>query len=188
MTADVEFDAAGLIDLFARLKGIPVAKVIRNAARDFVQAALKATPRGRLSKSPYGRVKVGDDYRYFRIDRLTPRELARAKRRRRRDSRLTMPLPMRRGWSKASWIGAFRELGMGRTPTAPRKLPSAVIQRLSTAAAAGDERHPEIRITDDIRFTALAGADQSIVQAGFRLAADRLTREFKRTLKEATRK
>ena len=188
MTASVDFDAAGLIDLFARLKGIPVAKVIRNAARDFVQAALKATPRGRLAKSPYGRVKLGADYRYFRLDRLSPRELARAKRRRKRDSRLTMPLPMRRGWSKASWIGAFRELGMGRTPTAPRKLPASVIQRLSTAAMAGDDQHPEIRITDDIRFTALAGTDQTIIQAGFRLAAERLTREFKRTIRETTRK
>lgn len=151
MSVHLDMEDNDLIGLFARLKAIPVAKVIRNAARDFVQAALRATPRGQLSKSPYGRIKLGSSTRYFRVDRLTPKQLRRMKRRARQDKRLTLPLPMRRGWSKSSWIGAFRELEMGKTPTAPARLPQTVIQRLSSATKGGTEENPEIRITDDGR-------------------------------------
>jgi len=89
------------------VKGVPMAKVIRNAARDFVQEAYRATP---LAK------KRQTDFLY--LGKKRPPHGGRGRPRwvrkepTKSGSRWDPPFSIARGFSKSSWIGMMRQLGM----------------------------------------------------------------------------
>lgn len=176
MRVFVRINTAQMLRLFADLKGVPLAKVIRNAARDFAQAALKATPLAKIRSSPYARITLaGGGTRYARLDRYGGSTLRNLRKKKYR-------IRINRGWSRASWIGVFRALGMEKAPHAPARLPAAV-ETIGRADMDGDDTSPRVRILDEIRFDGLPGTEDAIIDAGLGLAAKRIDSEWNRIMK-----
>ena len=193
----ITMDVKDLIAAYAAAKGIPMAKVIRNASRDFAQAAYKATPTAVKSSSDYYWYKGADGKRHYLHKRMVKRKTFRAadgsKRRKwvlksGRDLEGSLhKVRVAKGWSKASWIGVFRALGMDapkRAKTAPEKA-----ETLSSIAEAASGATAKATITDIIRFNRFGkGTDTrsgEIARAGYALAAKRIMRDVVKTLKEA---
>ena len=176
----MEVDAKALIDEFARLKRIPVSKVLRNMARDLTQAAYKAMPVSVLKNSSFAR--FGDKehgYIYVPIEKY-------ARSKKQRTHLLAHRVPMKTGWSKAGWIGVMRSLGM-TTKKKPSKIPTAV-ERIGYSIASGTDTKPVIEIGVDVRFNGFKrGGDRTsrhVLDAGYRLAWKRLLTEYHRILKK----
>lgn len=201
----IHTDASGLIAAYARLKGIPVATVVRNASRDFVKAAYTKTPTAKIGKSPYytfvswrtgkrvylhesqvetertrkGKAKLARKWRKFNPARgftwLNQFKLRRVR--------------VAKGWSKASWINAFRALGIPPKSRPARVPPKA--ETLSDVAAAGAAQKAQMTLTDYIRFNDFGkGADTrtaQIVAAGFAAARRNIVKDGRRLLREKWR-
>ena len=195
----ITMDVKDLIAAYAAAKGIPMAKVIRNASRDFAQAAYKATPTAVKSSSDYYWYKGADGKRHYLHKRMVKRKTFRAadgsKRRKLvlksgRDLEGSLHrVRVAKGWSKASWIGVFKALGMDapkRAKTAPEKA-----ETLSSIAEAASGATAKATITDIIRFNRFGkGTDTrsgEIARAGYVLAAKRIMRDVVKTLKETWR-
>ncbi len=168
-------DSKGLLQRFAELKGIPVSKVLRNAARDFVQAALRETPMAYLSRSPWARIKTrGGKTAYRRIDNFDGAA---------RDRLAKQRIRIRRGWNRATWRGVMAALGMTQR-NRPRSVPRAVDVR-SGAVWSGTETAPEVTVVNRLALDkAYPGQIERIQAAGFALAVKRITREMNRILKK----
>ena len=172
MTPTITTDTSGVMRSLALLKGIPLAKVVRNAARDFAQAARRATPVASKSRSEYYRVRDRrtGEWRYLHVSMLEGRS--------RKSLRNLRKVRIYKGWSRASWIGVFRALGMG-TSRPPARLPSRV-EAISDAMATETRDTASAIIEDYIRFDAFGRGSDSrsaeIAQAGFALAAQRMAR------------
>lgn len=169
-----------LIDMLAKLRGVTTDKVVRNASRDFVQATYKETPLAQKSKSEYYTF-VGKDgnRRYLHESQVTVK----------RKSKLRK-VRIRRGWSRASWIGIMRGLGMS-TKSRPRALPSKV-ETISNVIVTGTPERTKATMTDHIRFNRWGRSQdhltEHICQEGFKLAAERMTKAFRKSVIEAIRK
>ena len=110
----IKFDLQGLnelLDYYAELKQIPLSKILRNAAKDFVQGAYgksdKTTPVGeKITKNPWalvpGRGKMAGKGVYLRLDNLPPEDQKRLEK-----FRLAKPL---RGFARSMFIPVMREL------------------------------------------------------------------------------
>lgn len=170
-----KLDPKSLMEALARLKGISVSKVVRNASRDFAQAALKATPVAVKSKSEY----------YYYYDKQGQRKYLHESQLAGR-KRLTGLRKVRiaKGWSKSSWLGIFRALGMSMKDR-PNRLPQKV-EHISYAVSRGNDTQSTTTMTDYIHFDRFGqGQDQhtdSIASAGFKLAAQRMTKEVNRMM------
>lgn len=180
MNIQTKIQDKGLLQTYARLKNIPMAKVLRNAARDFVQAAYRATPLARIKQSPYVRLPIEGTkhtYRYILWDSLDEKAQERLKKRR---------IRLQRGWSKASWIHLMRVLGMTNKNGDMRKERSGkrwdAVNRLATI---GGNPEREVEITDQIHFDARPGEIDRISEAGFALATKRLSNDFRKIMKAA---
>ena len=180
MTAQSTVQADGLLRRFAELKAIPIRKVIRNAARDFVQAALKETPIAAEKKSRFVRAKLSNGkYAYRPVDSLSEDEL---KKKDKSKNLVWHRIRIKRGWNRATWRGVMAALGMNQKPK-PKVVPSAVDTR-SAAVWAGSDAAPEVTITDRLALdAAYPGQLDKLRSAGFALAAKRITTEFNRLLK-----
>lgn len=171
---DAEFLAA-----YARLKNVPIAKVIRNASRDFTQAAYKETPIARKSKSPYFVF-------YDRAHHLRFLHQSQLKGRSEESLASLKRVKIARGWSKATWIGIMRQLGM-KAKSKPADVPQAATTR-SNVQTYTNQDYAQATITDEIRFNRFGqGAGDArlyqIAQAGYRLAAERIEKDTERILK-----
>ena len=197
-------DITGIMAALARLKDIPIAKVLRNAARDYVQGAYKATPTAQISKSQYyvftdwktgkkhylhesqvkteqtksGNAKMAQKWKNFNPARgffgLNQFKLKKVR--------------VAKGWSKATWAGVMRELGMA-TKAIPKRLPSVVADK-SELAQNLNANAPKVTVSDEVRFDdfgkqSTAQKHTQIAQAGFALAAKRLVTEYARMLRRA---
>ena len=187
MSSTTTIDAKGLLEAFARLKGIPVQKVIRNAGRDFVQAALKATPIAQAAAKPFLLV-VGADKKVLvhkhgpRMGRaiVIPEGAPHSK------SVNTRKLYVRRGWNRATWRGVMAALGMNQK-NRPQKVPSAV-DAMSGASWSGTQEAPTLTISDQLALDkAYPGQVQQIVAAGYALATKRIVTEFNRMVSNTFR-
>lgn len=195
----IRMGAKELMAAYAAAKKVPMATVIRNAARDFAQAAYKATPTAIKSSSDYYWYKGADGQRHYLHKRMVKRKTFKAadgSRRRKwvlksgRDLEGSLHrVRIAKGWSKASWIGVFRALGMDapkRAKTAPEKA-----ETLSSITEAASGATAKATITDIIRFNRFGkGTDTrsgEIARAGYALAAKRIMRDVAKTLKEAWR-
>lgn len=140
--ADLGIEWTGVenvIEQYARIKGVPVWKVLRNAAKDCVQGAYMVTPRARPmpGPNPYaflpGRGKKAGKAVYVRIDRQRPSEQRRLEK-----FRLARP---RAGYALAAFIPVMRALGFKRKKP-PRAANERVLGRIGSFFArrtGGDE-------------------------------------------------
>ncbi len=178
MNIQAEIQDKGLIATYAALKNVPLAKVLRNMARDFVQAAFKTTPLARISISPFVRVPIEGTKRTYHYIRW--HSLDRKAKKRLKDRRVII----HRGWSKASWIQAMRLLGMngkdGSPPQEKADLPDAVRQ-LATVGVTDKQAV----ITDEIHFDRRPGEADRILSVGFRAAPKRMMADFRKIMKAA---
>jgi hypothetical protein len=167
-------DPKRLIEAMARLKNIPVSKVVRNASRDFAQAAQKETPIATKSKSEY--------YKYFKNG--VPHFLHESQVAGRKRKTGLRKVRIYKGWSKASWLGVFRALGVSLKVSVQR-LPSKV-EHISHAVTRGSVTESTTTITDYIHFDEFGrGNDErteTIGRRGFELAAKRMSKEVNRML------
>lgn len=172
---DFKFDDGEFIAAYARLKQIPLAKVIRNATKDFVQAAYKVTPLARTDKSQFFVYKDSKGQRRFLHESQVS---ANTKLHRVR---------IAKGWSKASWIGIMRSLGM-TSKSKPAIVPNAALTRSDLRVIEQPGLSATAIVTDEIRFDRFGKtADtrlESIAQAGFKLAAERITKDFNRNIQK----
>lgn len=168
-----------LMEALARLKQVPLAKVMRNAARDFVAGAYQATPLAK-ERGEGGYLELLDRKRTesgAKVVRYIPAPKPGRKR-----SLWTRWHTYARGWSRASWIGIMRDLGMGSGKQVETKELAPAVRAISRAWQIGTEQEPGWGFLDDIEFTALAGMDQHIIQAGFDRAADIMERTISNAL------
>lgn len=179
MNIGIDIQDKGLLATYAALKNVPLAKVLRNAARDFVQAAYRATPLARIAQSRYVRIPIEGTkkaYRYIPWDSLDEKGQERLKKRR---------IRLQRGWSRASWIRLMRILGMTNKNGDMRKERTGkrweAVNRLATIGLT--ER--QVEITDAIHFDARPGEIDRITEAGFALATKRISNDFKKIMKAA---
>ena len=176
---NVAISSRGIIEAFARLKNISVAKVVTTASRDFAQAALGATPVANKSRSEY--YKFWDDrkgdFRYLHESMVIGRK--------RKSLKGLRKVRIYKGWSRSSWIGVFRALGMSVKKAASR-LPNAV-EHISHAITRGGTHDSHVTMTDNIRFDQFGKVHDTkridaIATAGFKLAAKRITVEMNKMI------
>lgn len=205
MDANVKIDAKDMVEAFARLKTLvegkntPVSKVIRNAARDFAKAAYKATPLARVSKSEYYRAVDPADPRHKwyihesmlkgRSDLTTKNGNMKSVSRINKDGRVQLhKVRIRKGYSKATWGGAFASLGLPSVKEASRwpvNYRSGAINREPSTG-------PEAVITDQLALDSFGRSSSDkkhdeIRRAGFARAAANMAGEYQRLLKEKWR-
>lgn len=188
----------GILQTFADLKNVKVAKVVRNAARDIVYGAYLATPRSTAKKSPYAEVPKKKNTGTFivrldpggRVDPPSPSAI-----------KLFKPyrLVVRRGWSKATWIGAMRALQMKQKTAAKLDEASkAMVQKKKPTTPPADLRSkvedistnpesPMKEITNRVYFLSpsQSGVDERILQAGYDRAAAKIDTELHKLLDKA---
>jgi len=174
MDFSVSIAKSSLLQAFARLKSVPISKVVRNASKDFAQAALKSTPLAKKSKSEYYRFKGKDnEWHYLHESQVAGRKSKSGLKR----------VRILKGWSKGSWLGVFRALGMSMKER--KRLPSRV-EHISHAIQKTSQTTATTTITDHIHFDNFGkGNDtrtEAIARAGFELAAKRIVSETNRML------
>ncbi|MBO4513518.1 MAG: hypothetical protein J5746_12210 [Victivallales bacterium] len=193
MTVNCDMQGS-LLDTLARMKKIPIGKVIRNAGRDFAREAYKITPTAQISKSPYYRYFDQRDQKWHYLHEsqvvesyTTKRGLTRNRIRQGAKDAFgkLKKVKIAKGWSKASWIGVFKALGL--PPKAKGSLPVAV-EQLSDATMTETAWMAEIVIADDIRFNhfgngADGGTADRIAKAGYDAAARNINKEIDRLMK-----
>ena len=191
--SNTTIDAKGLLEAFARLKGIPVQKVIHNAGKDFVQAALKATPLGKVLEKPFDVISVETGTRKKRLvavkgkyGRNAGRFIIVPKGAKVGKGYKTKPFIIKRGWNRATWRGVMAALGMNQK-NRPKKVPS-IVDAMSGAAWSGTKEAPTLTISDQLALDKVyPGQIQQIVAAGYALATSRIVKEFNRIVSNAFR-
>lgn len=174
MLISTNIEASGLVEALARLKNISVQKVVRNASRDFAQAAYKETPIAKISKSEFFYYWRNGIKHFLHESQVGKRK---------RGSKLRK-VRVHRGWSKASWLGIFSALGMS-LKLAVNRLPN-VVEHLSNAITSGNAEKAKTVLTDHIRFDSFGRTRDTrtddIARAGFKLAAKRITGEVNKMI------
>lgn len=203
LRADV--DPARLTALMQRMQALksqvdggeyPMAKVLRNAARDFAQAAYQATRSAATTRTPFLQVPDKRGGRYYRayLERVRTNQLLHGGRHELRPGMYLKgamrwvrkvpvkrpglrggktpnpPYPVAKGFARASWIGVFRELGMTTARPASR-VPESV-----TRAGTADFQPREITLADRLSYIGRLDAMDAIVPRGMAAAAGRLER------------
>lgn len=179
---NMTLDIGAMMHALAEVKGIPLGKVIRNASRDYAQAAQKATPVAKTGTSEYY-VATRNGRRWYVHQSQIRGRIAN-----REGGTQLRKVRIHRGWSKATWIGAMRALGMSSKQPA-RRLPSAVEHKAYAIQRTAGE-NPSVTISDEFRIdgfgrTTTLAQHTRIAGEGFRLAAKRISTEYVRLLKEA---
>lgn len=182
----VQVHKDGLLEEYARLKKVPLAKVIRNAAKDFLQAAYRATPiaarrtkAGWLAMAPSKlRGSAAHREQSNGLVWFGPRMLTARDKRRLRAAGAAVPR-IRRGYSKATWIGAMRALGMGRS--APAGMDSAT--NVATLRTEGTGSNVSATVRNWLSFDRRPGAQADILRSGLAHAARRIRDDWRRVLK-----
>ena len=169
------FDDKNLIEAYARLKKIPVAKVIRNATKDFVQAAFRTTPIAKVSKSKYFVVVQHGRKRFLHEKQVRPNTTLHRMR-------------VAKGWSKATWIGIMRALHM-KAKEKPSIVPDDATAKSTLQVMEQANLSATAIVQDEIRFDHFGKGNsdsklQEIANAGFKLAAERITKDMNRTVQK----
>jgi hypothetical protein len=198
----IRMDAKDLMAAYAAAKGIPMAKVIRNAARDFARAAFYKTPTAAISKSDYFWYRDASGKIHYLHKRMVKSQSYKVvvdgetKRRKRwvlRSGKETEgkihKVMVGKGWSKASWRGVFQALGLPQ-PNKPKYMP-AKADTLSSLAERFAGATASATITDIIRFNRFGkGSDRvtgAMFQAGYARAAKKIMDDVSRMLRRAWR-
>lgn len=187
MSIKIDIEAKELIEACARLSGVPVAKVIRNASRDYARGAKEATPLAKISKSKYYRLydDAGQIIRYIPENQVPKKH-----------DRHLKKVRVARGYAKASWLNVFAQLGIlheKNAPKAPKSLnaqASARLHQKSNVVMTATQTHAEAEITDKMSFNHFGKAPQNqaifqgIQRAGLARAAVFLAEWWMRLTKQ----
>lgn len=177
-------DISSMMQAFASLKKIPVEKVLRNAAKDYVQGAFEATPSAQIGKSEFYRAEKGNKRWYIHESQLAGRKI-----RNKKGSDVTLKkVRIKKGWMKSTWIGAMRALGMKIKDPAKRLHGS--VKHKSLAVFSTGSTTSTVTIADQMHIdnfgkTSTQPQHERISSAGFTLAAKRLATEYARMIKQA---
>lgn len=184
MKVKIEVKKDALLKEYARIKNVPIGKVIRNATKDFLQAAQRHTPMGAkkrksgwLSIAPEairGDHKLQDDGKVW----FGPQILSAKDKTRLRKAGAKVPT-VRKGYSKATWIGAMQALGMNRK--VPQGMDSA--KHVATLKTEGTGSNVSSTIRNWLGFDSKPGTIANILQQGFANAARRIRDDWARVLK-----
>lgn len=208
MSDMIKINASEMAEAFRRLEqqvtgnATPLKKVIRNEARDFTRKAEEVTPVAIVSYSPYflatsakdpkhqwyihesmlaGRAdlhtKSGNWKKFGRINKDGGTQLRRAS--------------VKKGYSRATWAGAFASLGLP-PKNETKKYPKAADGK-SYAIQRDLPDGPEVEIADMVAFDRFGKASsdpqhEKIIRAGFANAAAHLSSAYNRLLREAWKK
>lgn len=177
----------GLLALYD--KPVRKATATQRAALARAKKRLRKVMGGRTGKSKFGaRARMEALARVARLTEAINAPIARDAKVVRylpwsaRQSRYTRRVTWPRGWSRASWIGVMRDLGM--QGGARRGKLSPVVERIGGAMQHTSEVEPAWDIADDIEFTARQGEGGRIIRAGLNRAADILRRAVQRAMKQ----
>lgn len=177
-------DAKTMMEAIARLKGVPLAKTVRNASRDFARGAKEATPIARIGKPQYYRLldNAGNTMRYIPAARIPHKH-----------SRKLKPVNIARGWSKRTWYGVFASLGiaheMGPKPKGLSTQAAQALDRKSSAVPRESQNTAEMQITDSIPLNRFGKSGQNtalitqLIEAGFARAAAIMTKTYNELIK-----
>lgn len=212
-----KIDTTQLIQAYARLKRIPVASVMRHAAKDFVRRAQDVTPTASVSRSDYyratryemadvqyttktGKVKTRRDWRvdakgrrtrigdtwYMHESQVSKMTKAKWK----RGGIEVRKIKIRKGWSKATWIGAMRALGMPSKQ--PAKSVPAVAADRSQFSMMSSGLSAQAVLVDAFRIDRFGRSSEQpqydrISAEGFRAAANFISKDYNRIIREAWR-
>lgn len=180
-------DINDLVSQMSRLKNVPVDKVTRNAGRDFVKGAYMAAPVAKISKSKFAIVTLKNgEKQVLNITKAAQQSAARARAGRGAEVREATKarlnarrIVIQRGFSKATWIGAFRALGVSTTKPA-KNIPDK-LTRLSTVRWHIKESEASVEIIDqNMAFKGLPGAGAAMVQAGLDRAQNILLKNIEK--------
>lgn len=177
-----KIDTTELVNSFARMKNIPVKTVMRNAARDFVRTAQRETPLSVETKARYYRAKLDDRRWWIPVDLIGGRKIHN------KPGRTQLKRWLNRGWSKATWIGSMRALGMSSQHPAKR-LP-AVVTHQSIAYQKGPDRNPQAVVEDVLALDNFGRGTSDeqhrrISAEGFKVAARNMMKEYNRLVRRA---
>jgi len=183
----VGINVNNLMEAYARLKGIPLASVVKHASRDYVQGGFNATPNAIISRSEYYRAEKNGKTWYIHESQVAGKTV----RKMRKDGTSIKKVRVRKGWSKSTWIGAFRALGM--SAEFPSKRLEADVEHKSTAVQHINADNPKTIVTTDFQIDHFGREStqpqhERIAREGFRLASLRIAKDYTRLLSEAWNK
>lgn len=192
----VQVDMAKLASLMRRMQQLkseadggeyPMAKVLRNAARDFAQEAYAATRSAAVSRTPFLQVPDRRGSTYYNAYKarllsgaaVTPGMTIRGAMRwvkKRRVKHLGLrggrtpnpPYPVAKGFARATWIGVFRGLGM------TTRRPAERIPEAATRAGTVTQEPHRIDLADRLSYIGRLDARDAIVARGVAAAIGRL--------------
>jgi hypothetical protein len=178
-------DIDDLVSQMSRLKNVPIDKATRNAARDFVRGAYMAAPIAAVRRSKFAKVtlKTGKE-QVLNITKAAQQSAAAASKERRAEVRKATRarlearrIVIRRGFAKATWIGAFRALGV--TTNKPAKNLSETLTRLSKVTWHTKDSEASVEITDqNLAFKHHIDAGNAMLMAGLDRAKDILLKNI----------
>lgn len=183
----IEVEAKEMIEAIARLSKIPVAKVIRNASRDFSRGAKEATPLAKISKSRYYRLtdSAGKVIRYVPENQVPKKH-----------SKSLKKVRVAKGYAKATWLNVFAKLGIlseKGAPKEPKSLNAKASTRLrqkSDIITQESQTYAEADISNKMEFdhfgqsTNNQGIFASITRAGFARASVFMAETWMRLTKQ----
>ena len=181
----MSIELQGLEKVMARLvvlKGIPMAKAVRNAARDFVQEAQKSTP---LSKPktiwrqvPGRGTKTGSKIWIASKNSGKTNVSGSPKWQSMRTIR-------GRGFAKASWISAAQRLGMS-TSGRVRVMRGALGKSTVLLDLDESKANPSVQIFDTLDYIAKLDAQHNLSGRGISKARERVVNEIGRMIARAS--
>lgn len=161
----------------ATLKRIPIGKAVRNASRDFLQAAYPKTPVAKRSKDfiqvPGRGTRKGT--------KIWLHKGASGSRKWRGPWAIKNA-----GFARVSWIGAMAAMGMstdkrdkyGKMPSA--RLSQAIRKSTAIIDVAPTTATPSVRIMDSVDYLQKLDARTGLASAGLQKAIDRIYKEIER--------
>lgn len=178
-----------LMNALASIRNLPLAKVIRNASKDFLQGSYRATPLSKITHK---------DTLWTKKPGQTPHWVNKAKERARKTDRRVSesakrpvnkkwvaPFRVSQGFAKASWITAMRQAGM--TMGSGKRYTSAQKESAIQSQASDGEQHPFVRMMNSLSYLAKLDDKHNIAQAGIRLADTRILKAITAELAKASR-
>ena len=192
----INMDAKELFEAMARLKGIPIEKVVRNASRDFARAGKKATPQAIISKSPYYKFFDERDGKWHFLHETQVEEeyinrkgisKKRVSKKAKNAFGQLRKVRIAKNWSKYSWNGVFAALGMSdEIRSVPARMQK--VNQIGNAFVSSSQEEASVTIEDYIHFDRFGtGSDftsSRILQAGYERAATNMTKEVDRMLRK----
>ena len=168
-----------MIRSLSAIRGLPLGKVIRNAARDMTKGMFYATPVAKITKSPLYWLKNPRTGSPRWVNRTTygkngpPRPHPKWRK-------------VSKGYAKSSWITALRNLGVNQG--SEKSYPSAQKESFAEANASDTVTNPYVRMVDALSYLKKLDDRSNMVQSGIRRAETNILKALTMEFAKAARK